>query len=37
MAMRRAVEVKVLPESWRDYFSERLENSGGHLIEDMLQ
>ena len=28
-AMRRAMEVKVLPESWRNYFRQRVERGAG--------
>jgi hypothetical protein len=29
MGMRRAMEIKALPDSWRNYFRERLETAAG--------
>ena len=29
LGMRRAMEIKALPDSWRNYFRERLETAAG--------
>jgi len=33
-AVRRALQVKELPESWKEYFRERLRQAGTDLTEE---